>query len=222
MSETPSDPLHMIDDYLDRGDALGWFEELYASADGDTRKVPWAHMAPRKEMVEWVFERQPDGKDKSALVIGCGLGDDAELLAGLNYVVTAFDISQTAIDWCKQRFPNSKVHYVVADMFAPPSAWVEAFDLVVEVYIVQALPPEMRHESVAAVAQFVAQGGTLLAVGRGMEECTNRGGPPWALFPAELTLFEAHGLTPVQFDRKDDAAIAPIFRYRAEYRRTDE
>jgi SAM-dependent methyltransferase len=219
MSDSQKDIERLIEGSLDRGDAMGWFEDLYAQAQGDYRRVPWAHMSPRKEVVEWVMQKQPEGRERSALVIGCGLGDDAELLAGLHYTVTAFDVSKTAIEWCQQRFPNSSVDYQTADLFEPPQEWLGAFDLVLEVYIVQALPPEMRKATIEAVAAFVAPGGTLVAIGRGLDPCPNRAGPPWALFPEELALSEAAGLDMVQFDRRDDSAIAPQFRYRAEYLR---
>jgi SAM-dependent methyltransferase len=198
-------------------EATAWFEELYARANGDPCAIPWVHMRPRKELVEWAFQKQPNGEDRTALVIGCGLGDDAELLAGLGYKVTAFDVSPTAVDWCRRRFPNSAVDYVVADMFDPSAAWRRAFDLVLEIYIVQALPIPLRQETVAAVADFVASGGVLLAIGRGIEDGDNRSGPPWALTPAELAIFEGEGLTKVQFDRRNDRQIAPQFRYRAEF-----
>src|SRR5690606_859648 len=123
MTDTSSDLQTLIDQYLHRGDAVGWFEELYARANGDPRAVPWAHTSPRKELIEWVREKQPDGTGQAALVIGCGLGDDAEFLAGLNYQVTAFDVSKTAIEWCRHRFPHSTVKYQVADMFEPPTDW---------------------------------------------------------------------------------------------------
>ena len=46
---------------------------------------------------------------KKALKIGCGLGDDAEYLTETGMEVTAFDISETAIRWCHERFPDSRV-----------------------------------------------------------------------------------------------------------------
>jgi SAM-dependent methyltransferase len=219
MSDSQEEIERLIEESLKRGDVVGWFEELYAQAGEDLRRVPWVHMSPRKELVEWALQKQPDGRGRSALVIGCGVGDDAEVLAGLNYAVTAFDVSKTAIEWCRQRFPSSSVDYQTADLFAPPQEWLGAFDLVLEAYIVQALPPEMRKTTIEAVAAFVAPGGTLVAIGRGLDPCPNRVGPPWALFPEELVLYEAAGLALVQLDRNDDAAIAPVFRYRAEYKR---
>ena len=48
-------------------------------------------------MMDWV-KNCHNGK---ALIIGCGLGDDAIGLENIGFTVTAFDISQHCIDWCK-------------------------------------------------------------------------------------------------------------------------
>ncbi len=209
----------IVHEHLERGDGVGWFEPFYAAADGNAAAIPWAVAGPRRELVKWAHEQSAGGGGQSALVIGCGLGDDAEFLAELGYRVIAFDVSQTAIDWCKRRFPDSPVDYQVADMFAPPVEWLVAFDLTVEDYIVQALPPEMRMDAVTASAAFVAPGGLLLAIGRGIEDGAERSGPPWPLTMAELALFEQAGLERQSFHRDFDSAIAPQFRYRAVYRR---
>ena len=95
--------------HLDRGDALGWFEALYAEAAGNSSHVPWADLRPNPNLVEWFEEKPIEGKDRPALVVGCGLGDDAEFLAQEGFRVTAFDVSPTAIDWCQKRFPGSSV-----------------------------------------------------------------------------------------------------------------
>ncbi|MDJ0568958.1 MAG: methyltransferase domain-containing protein [Pleurocapsa sp. MO_192.B19] len=96
----------------------GWFESLYAEAEGDSAQVPWAKNKAHPYLQNWLETYQPRANGKSALVIGCGLGDDAETLASLGYQVTAFDIAPTAIAWCKQRFPDSSVTYLVADLLA--------------------------------------------------------------------------------------------------------
>ncbi len=214
-----SDLQSVIADAIARGDPGGWFEELYVAAGGDACALPWVHLSPRRELVEWCFERSPDGQGKCALVVGCGLGDDAEFLSGLKYTVTAFDVSQTAIDWCRQRFPDSSVGYSVADLFAPPAAWAHRFDLVLEVYTVQALPIAMRRKAVNAVANFVAPGGCMIAIGIGAAEDSVRNGPPWALTLNELRFVEAAGLQSIQIDRRKHRHLAQRFIYRAEYRR---
>ena len=113
------------------GEPLRWFEELYAGANRNSNEIPWARMEPHPKMVEWIAN-QPDVQGK-ALVIGCGLGDDAEWLSVAGFEVTAFDISESSIQWCKERFPSTAVDYIVADLLNPPEAWFNAFDLVVEI-----------------------------------------------------------------------------------------
>lgn len=55
-------------------------------------------------LVHWLVKNLGEGL--SAVVVGCGLGDDAEALAAAGFAVTAFDVSGSAIAWAKERFPN--------------------------------------------------------------------------------------------------------------------
>lgn len=73
-------------------------------------------------------------------MVGCGLGDDAEYIAGLGFGTTAFDIAPTAIAAARFRFPGSQVDYQVADLLAPPNRWLQALELVVGSITVRALP----------------------------------------------------------------------------------
>ena len=67
-----------------------------------------------------VDESEPDGAGKTALVVGAGTGWDAELIADRGFDTTAFDISPTAIETAHRNHPDSKAHYIVADLLAPP------------------------------------------------------------------------------------------------------
>ena len=53
---------------LDRSDATGWFEDLYAAAAEGTAVVPWDRGAANQLLQEWVDESQPDGAGRTALV----------------------------------------------------------------------------------------------------------------------------------------------------------
>ncbi len=118
--------------HLSAGDALGWFEDLYSEADGDLSIIPWADLAPNPNFVSWLDAHDVVSKGKSALKIGCGLGDDAEELARRGFNTTAFDISETAISWCHKRFPVSLVNYLALDLFQAPKEWEHRFDFVLE------------------------------------------------------------------------------------------
>ena len=98
---------------------LAWFEQLYTLANGDASLIPWADMTVNPNLQSWLAARQPNGSDKQALVIGCGLGDDAEALSALGFTVTAFDIAESWTAWCRQRFPESSVTYQTADFCRP-------------------------------------------------------------------------------------------------------
>jgi SAM-dependent methyltransferase len=207
----------LAQEHRDRGDFMSWFEDLYAVANGDTNAIPWAEMSANHKFVDWVAGHDLDGKGKTAVVVGCGLGDDAEVLAARGFDVTAFDISETAIGWCKKRFPNSSVHYVALDLFALPENWT--FDFVLEIYTIQALPLEFRERAVKAVAHLVARGGTLLAIGRLAADLDERVKMPWPLTRSELDGFTRYGLRQVHFEDFMDGENPPVRRFCAEYRR---
>ncbi len=180
------------------------FESIYARAGSDLDSIPWADLAPNPALIGWLAsqpgnERAPGIGDGAAgtpaLVVACGLGDDAEELAARGYTVTAFDVSPTAIEKCRDRFPASTVKYLVADVFDLPNAWTESYALVVEIRTLQSLPPDRREQAVKAIAATVAPGGEVFvrAAVRGPEEpLTSR---PWPLTRRELDAFTEAGLT---------------------------
>jgi SAM-dependent methyltransferase len=160
-----------------------------------------------------------NGAGCRALEVGCGLGDDAEDLARRGFAVTAFDVSATAIDWCRRRFPGSPVEYVVADLLNPPAEWARAFDFVQESYTLQVLPPDVREVAIRRVARFVAPGGSLLVVARGREPSDPPGTMPWPLVHDELGGFGRAGLEELSFEDFSDDETPPVRRFRAVYRR---
>lgn len=172
--------------------ATSFFETLYRAAAGDARAVPWADLAPHPRLAAWLATERP--LPGPALVVGCGLGDDAEELARHGHAVTAFDASPEAIRWCRERFPASPVDYLVADLFRLPSAWVGAFDLVVENRTVQSLPLALRSEVVAAIASSVAPGGRLWLTAWARPEGPVPPGPPWPVARSELEPLREAGL----------------------------
>ena len=204
---------------ISRGKPLEWFEALYRQAEGDASVIPWADLCTNPNLVEWCNRTEFDPRGKLALVIGCGLGDDAEALQSAGAQVTAFDISETCIAWCRRRFPGSAVDHVAADLFAPPAAWQRAFDFVLEAYTWQVLPPDLRPAAIRQVAEFVAADGRLLAIVRGRDAADDGGQMPWRIAHEELDELIEAGLTEVSFEDYLDAEEPPVRRFRIEYRR---
>ncbi len=195
-----------------------WFEAVYRLAEGDPASVPWADLQPRPLLQDWLASRSLIGL--RALEVGCGLGDNAEALARAGARVTAFDLVERAVQWARQRFPQSEVDYRVADLFNAPPEWRGAFDLVHELYTLQALPETLLSDAARALASFVAPGGTLLVISRARDNGEELGGPPWPLTRAMVESFAVDGLRLVSLE--DIPANGDFPRHwRAEFRRDE-
>jgi SAM-dependent methyltransferase len=213
------------DEYIRRLRARGpsgegptdWFEPLYAGAVEGETVVPWDRGAPHPLLVQWAEARALSGRGQRAIVVGSGLGEDAEYVARLGFDTVAFDIAETAVRTARQRFPGSPVAYETADLLARPAAWREAFDLVVESYTVQALPDPPRRQAIAAVAQMVRPGGTLIVIAMGRDDDEDPGtAPPWRLTRAEIDAFATAPLRSVRVEDVRDAERPGMRWWRAE------
>jgi len=172
-----------------------WFEPLYSSSSKDGEGVPWANMKTHPSFANWLGQNPQDGEGKLALVVGCGMGDDAIELESLGFQVTAFDVSATAIKFCKERFPQSKVNFEQADLLEDQPHWHRKFDFVLEIFTVQALPPKYEKELIQNISGFVALGGQLLVVAEVCREPRDfDNGPPWVLTPKHIDSFMSCGL----------------------------
>ena len=206
-------------DSIERGDATGWFEELYRRAAGSWERIPWADLVPNPYLLEWLATPAGRADAGTCLVVGCGLGDDAEALAAAGHRVTAFDVSETAIAGCRARYPETRVDYAVADVLAPPAPWNARFDLVFESYTLQVLPESARALATAELARLVAPGGRLLVLCRAREQSEPVGALPWPLMREELDAFQRHGLSELSLVSFLDHETPPVRRFRALYRR---
>jgi hypothetical protein len=221
MGEGRSRARELAGQYLSAGDPTGWFEPLYAERAGDPASIPWADLKPNPNVTTWFDKHGPEAARGAALVVGCGLGDDAEYLSGQGFRVTAFDISPTAIDCCRRRFPESTVSYAVHDLFLPPTVWRRVFDFVLEAYTLQVLPERLRSAAIRQIGEFVATDGTLLVIARSRDECDDPGQMPWPLLRSELHAFNTIGLATVSFEDYVEEEVPPVRRFRVAYRRAE-
>jgi SAM-dependent methyltransferase len=226
MSEAAEDPdvvsRRIARESLDQDDPTGWFEQLYSAASEGAAVVPWDRGAAHPLLAEWVAESQPSGADKTALIVGAGTGWDAELIADLGYDTTAFDISPSAIEAARRNHPDSKAHYVTADLLDPPAAWHRGFDLVVEIYTVQALPIDLQPAATKQIGEQVAPGGTLLVIAVARPDnqpAESIEGPPWPLTRAAITSFATPDLHLIQLVQAPSPTNPAVHLWRAEYLR---
>jgi SAM-dependent methyltransferase len=212
---------------LAAGQPLAWFERLYEEAAAQSAVVPWADLRPNPHMVAWLDASSPPGGAPArgrALDVGCGFGDDAEELSRRGFDVTAFDISDTAVTAARARFPASRVTYLAANLLEPPREWLGTFDLVLEAYTLQVLPPATRAEAARVLPRLLAPGGTLLLIARGREPDGDPGAMPWPLTRAEIEALTsidpaAPALDLLAFEDFLDDETPPVRRFRAAFRR---
>ena len=200
------------------GHPLAWFEHFYRLALTEGHSIPWADMIPNQNLIE-IYDRIPNlPLPATVLVVGCGLGDDAEWLAQKGHQVTAFDISPSAINECRRRFPSSAVHYLEADLFAPPDDWLNHFDIVLESYTLQVLRNPLREEALGRVCELVSTNGILLLITRARDDSEPAGTMPWPLTRSELDIIPTLGFEELFFeDYLDKSEEKPIRRFRACY-----
>jgi SAM-dependent methyltransferase len=182
------------------GDPTRWYDELWSAAARGEVGMPWDRTDPHDLLAGHVAGR--DGTGLRAVVVGAGYGADAEHLATLGYDTTAFDISPAAVRAARDRYPASAVDYRVADLLDLPEDLVGAFDLVVEIYTVQALHGSLREAAVAGARSLVAPGGTLFVVQIVRDDDEEVGPePPWLLDRAEMAALAGDGLVAESLDR---------------------
>ena len=196
-----------------------FFESVYEYAyHDDLSAIPWVTLAPNVYL-EKHLSLQDTVSGKKALVIGCGLGDDALILEKHGYEVEAMDISSSAIALAKKRHPDSKVDFYVGDIYDMPESSVGKYDFVYEGLTIQSLPPADREKLVGIIVSLVAKDGELLVYANTQDDADNYGGPPWPLYENEFMLFEKEGLEKISAAKEDESKPIAPYKCCALYRK---
>ena len=210
----------MVKTYQENNDPTGWFDSIYKSANGDHTKVFWADLEPSPYLVSWLEKNPINKPSKRACVIGCGVGDDAEALSEFGFEVTAFDISVTAIELCKNRYKDTKVNYVVADLFDYPKEWFEKFNVVYECNTIQVLPGDYRIKARIAMSSLICKDGYILVSCRSRNEGEKENTIPLPLTKCEMDEFvNSDKLKEISFLAYDDEQIPSVPHFFGIYQR---
>ncbi len=211
---------NMVKSFYEKDKPTQWFDYIYESAKGDYTKVFWADLEPSPYLVSWLKENPINKSSKRACVIGCGVGDDAQALSEFGFEVTAFDISSKAIELCKNRYPNTKVKFVVADLFDYPKEWFESFDVVYECNTIQVLPDKYRKKARTSMSSLIAKDGYILVSCRSRNEGEKEDEIPKPLAKSELDEFKTKdNLKEQSFLPYDDNQTPSVPHYFAVYKK---
>jgi SAM-dependent methyltransferase len=195
------------------GEPTRWYDELWSAAERGEVATPWDHTDPHPVLADWVAGDGAGG-GRRAVVVGCGLGADSEHLARHGWRTTAFDISPAAVSAVRDRYPASPVAYREGDLLDLADDLRDAFDLVVEIYTLQALHPSLRDRAIAGVHGLMAPGATALVVQvvRPDDQPVSAE-PPWTLTRAEVEAVAGDG---VQLESLDEVLppgrVNPLWR----------
>jgi len=195
--------------------ATEWFDGLYKENKESQENIPWARQAVNP-LLQSYLENDNIHKGK-ALVIGCGLGDDARALEEAGYDVVAIDVSQTALDLAQERFSDSTIIFEKQDIFDMPLKYHSYFDFVFEAFTIQSLPVEFREKMICAISEILANDGKLLLIAHKREEDFD--GPPWPLELNEVNLFKWEGLTELSHELHTEESKISNTRFRILYQK---
>ena len=210
----------MVKSYQEKDDPTGWFDSIYSDAQGDYKAVFWADLEASPYLIHWLKKHPDNSKNKKAIVIGCGVGDDAQALSEFGYKVIAFDISPNAIKLCKDRYPDTKVKYVVADLFDYSKQWIENFDLVYECNTIQVLPGKYRIQARKAISKLITKDGYALVSCRSRKKGKQENDIPLPLDLEEINKFvEDDKLKEISFLAYDDNQIPKVAHFFACYKK---
>jgi SAM-dependent methyltransferase len=195
------------------GEPTRWYDELWSAAERGEVSLPWDHTDPNPVLADWVAAAG-DGVGRRAVVVGCGLGADSEHLAGHGWRTTAFDISPAAVAAVRDRYPASEVDYREGDLLDLDEEVAGVFDLVVEIFTLQALHPSLREGAVSGVRRLLAPGGQALVIQMVRPDDQPRTTePPWTLTRAEMEAVAGDGVHLESLDEVLPAGrVNPLWR----------
>lgn len=196
--------------------ATEWFEDLYKKHKDSHENIPWARGAVNPLLCDYLEDETQSHRGK-ALVIGCGLGDDAHALCEAGYDVLAIDISETALGIAKERSQGLSIRYEKQDIFDMPAKYDGYFDFVFEALTIQSLPVKFREKMIEAVAKTLAPKGRLLVVAH--KKTREFDGPPWPLTKEQIDMFKNHGLRELAFEIRTEESNVSNSRFRVLYER---
>jgi len=200
------------------------------------KTTPWDRAAPNSALIDALNERSDilgssiqsgETRRRTALIPGCGRGYDVLLFASHGYDAYGLDISQTAVEACREldaeqgnddtRYPLKATtagrglrEFLVADFFNDDLSSHtngSGFDIIYDFTFLCAIPPELRPQWAKRMSELLAPNGSLICLEFPLAKPPKAGGPPHGLSSElYLQLFKQPGR---EVGYAEDGYVAP-------------
>ena len=144
------------------------YEERYKTAHEKGISWSWDVGTP---IVMEVLERYQIRKDQALLELGCGEGRDARRLLEAGYTLTATDVSQEAIRYCREQMPFFGQQFQILDFLQQDIG--RQFDFIYAVAVIHMLVPDKDRDGFYQfIRRHLSPGGIALicSMGDGLRE----------------------------------------------------
>lgn len=148
-----NDLFEMLDSFL--REPNGFWNDFYLDRQKD---IPFFANVPDENLVSYFEEnRLTSGK---ALELGCGPGRNAIYLAGNGFEVDAIDLSNTSLQWAKERAEeaNLSINFIHNDIFNVKFE-EDAYDLIYDSGCFHHIAPHRRLSYISIVEKALKPGG---------------------------------------------------------------
>jgi SAM-dependent methyltransferase len=138
-------------------------EETFWTEKYLTEQTGWELNAPAPALVKTLPQLKLS--KLRVAVLGCGSGNDAAYFADQGHIVTAFDLSEEALNRARDKYGNKKnLEFVHKDIFKLDESYKQKFDLIFEHTCYCAIAPSMRNNLVKLWTRLLSEKGFLFGI----------------------------------------------------------
>ncbi|MDD3399033.1 MAG: class I SAM-dependent methyltransferase [Candidatus Methanomethylophilaceae archaeon] len=138
-----------------------------------------------------------------ALDIGCGNGKSTAYLLESGCEVTGIDVSETAVQGCRERFPSAAFQVADATLLPFPDG---SYDLVLMVHVLEHLDSDSRTQAMQEAWRVLAEGGTIYLQAFNRQDLRYGKGEKGT---EEHSFRRGNGIVYHYFDADEIASLAP-------------
>ena len=111
-----------------------------------------------------------DGGAVRMIEVGCGNGRDAGFFASIGHDVTALDLSEAAVEFCREQHADKGIRFEAGGLPAVTGRLESGFDVVYSRFVLHAMPLEEEIATLNSAAAILKPGGRLFVECRSIND----------------------------------------------------